>query len=197
MALATFACWPAGSGGGASDVPGGSRAVEVTFVGPADAILDDLPSVRPELPQEISSLDLPVAAPPVLIPDAETVACTSDVPSTITLPAGADIRIAVEIPGTGGETPFLVAVREAVARQIRYPASARMRGIEGQVTVNLTIDGVGALVAVRAIPSEADNVLVQAAVDAATRAAPFPAPLMACDEQTVTAQLPVRFKLVE
>ncbi|MGH0028740.1 MAG: TonB family protein, partial [Myxococcota bacterium] len=62
-----------------------------------------------------------------------------------------------------------------IAAQKRYPAMARRRGIEGDVTLRLRIDAAGDLAGVETL-GRAPLVLAKQARTAAQKAAPFPPP---------------------
>ena len=84
-------------------------------------------------------------------------------------------------------------VRAAIADSVRYPPSAVRQGIEGTIDLRLTLDARGALVEV--VPLErTPELLIQSAVSAARRAAPFPPNTNGIGD-VVSAILPVHFQL--
>lgn len=84
-------------------------------------------------------------------------------------------------------------VRAAIAGSVRYPRAAVRQGIEGTIALRLTLDAQGALVAV--VPLErSPGLLIESAVSAAWRAAPFP-PNTNGSSEVVSAILPVHFQL--
>jgi len=89
-----------------------------------------------------------------------------------------------------------VSVRDAVARKLVYPYRARSRGIEGHVVITLTLDRNGKVVKAESLPTDVDEELTKAAVRGIMRASPFEAPQLALGENTVTAQVPIQFRLV-
>jgi len=100
--------------------------------------------------------------------------------------------------GDSGETlpRYWVSVRDAVARKLVYPYRARSRGVEGHVVISLTLDRKGKVVKAETLPTDVDEDLKMAAVRGIMRAAPFEAPQLAFGENTVTAQVPIQFRLV-
>ena len=84
-------------------------------------------------------------------------------------------------------------VRAAIAGRVRYPRAAVLRRVEGTVDLQLTVDRNGSLRFVAPLNAPPES-LAQAAVDAARRAAPFPANTNgACEVASVI--LPVHFLL--
>jgi periplasmic protein TonB len=103
--------------------------------------------------------------------------------------------------GAGGgngiaDSAYWMSVREAVAAKLVYPNYARTRGIEGRIVISLTLDKRGRIVNAKPLDSGADQDLVRAALNGIRRAQPFRPPELASDDRTVTAQLPIQFKLV-
>ncbi|MDD4872010.1 MAG: TonB family protein [Kiritimatiellae bacterium] len=90
------------------------------------------------------------------------------------------------------------SVSHAISRNLRYPLSARNRGLEGVVKLKLTINAQGKLVNVSSDTSLADDSLRDAAVRAVYQTAPFPPPVTKNNtDGHLTAELPVRFELVK
>jgi TonB family protein len=88
------------------------------------------------------------------------------------------------------------AVRDRIASRVRYPRSARRRGVEGIVAVHLTVDLLGNLVQAGAADTGADPDLRASALRAVASAAPFPAPPCTDFSSNPSIVLPVRFELV-
>lgn len=91
---------------------------------------------------------------------------------------------------------YWMSVRDAVAREMVYPYRARSRGVEGRVVISLTLDKKGRVVKAESLSSDDDDDLVRAAVRGVMRASPFEAPQLALGESTITAQVPIQFRLV-
>jgi TonB family protein len=112
--------------------------------------------------------------------------------------AGQDLALA--LPGAGGSEAvaeygaYLAALRERIQAALRYPASARRRGLSGTVHVELTIRADGAIETVALLHSSAHAVLDEAALQAvrALDRHPFPSHLPA---RPLRVRLPVVFAL--
>jgi protein TonB len=92
-----------------------------------------------------------------------------------------------------GFSNYWETVRAAVARNVRYPSVAIRKGIEGTIALRLTVDAQGNLV--EAVPLEgSSDILIQSALSAARRAAPFPTPANRLEFGS-SAVLPIHFQL--
>ncbi|MFW6299545.1 MAG: energy transducer TonB, partial [Oceanicaulis sp.] len=87
----------------------------------------------------------------------------------------------------------LVLARFASAK--RYPARARMRGREGVVAVEFTLDPDGAVLDARVLAGSGHRALDRAALDQVHRAEPFPARPETLDWRARTYRSEVRFSL--
>ncbi len=86
-------------------------------------------------------------------------------------------------------------IHSRIARAKRYPHSARAAGEEGTVKVKFTVGPTGSVSGIRVAKSSGFASLDQAAIDAVSRAAPFP-PLPACvGRDSLTLRLSVSFHL--
>jgi len=95
------------------------------------------------------------------------------------LKTGAALSLLVTIGGAfAGEAPaaYTKTVMTQVSGKVEYPKMARMRHQEGVVSLQLTIDGGGAIAAATVEKSSGIQSLDDAALNAANSAAPFPAP---------------------
>lgn len=91
---------------------------------------------------------------------------------------------------------YWMSVRDAVARKLVYPYHAQSRGIEGLVVINLVLDNRGRVVQAEPMANDIDEDLKKAAIKGVMRASPFNVPQLAIGETTITAQVPIQFKLV-
>ena len=78
--------------------------------------------------------------------------------------------LALAAPGTGSGVgaeygPYLTALRQRIQQSVRYPASARRRGIGGTVNVEILILPSGAVGDIRLLESSSHSVLDDAALD--------------------------------
>ena len=88
-------------------------------------------------------------------------------------------------------------VRAAILGELRYPALARQRQIEGVAVVWLRLDEAGAIVSVKIRPPEPSPLICDAVVRAVRRAGPFPEAGDAIRKGTIpaTAEMARRFNL--
>jgi protein TonB len=113
---------------------------------------------------------------------------------------GSGSGLAVVGPGDGAGDPgaayaaYLGRLRQRVYEALRYPATARRRGLTGTVILELTVRPDGAIGRVVVVDSSSHAALDQAAVDSvrSLRPQPFPADL---PSRTLHVRLPVVFEL--
>lgn len=79
----------------------------------------------------------------------------------------------------------------------RYPRSARLRGVEGEVRVSLTIDRAGSIRAARIVQSSGARILDSAALDMIARAAPAPPLPLHMPAAQAEFVIPLRFALTD
>jgi protein TonB len=82
-----------------------------------------------------------------------------------------------------------------VARHKQYPKIAQMRGWQGEVELDLQIDGSGNLVSSKVRTSSGFEALDKQALEMVKKAAPFPLPPEALRAKTFNVIIPVSFKL--
>lgn len=89
---------------------------------------------------------------------------------------------------------YLSKLRESILKGVRYPASARRRGVAGTVQIELTIRPSGAIGTIVVVGSSSHEVLDRAAVESiqSLRLPPFPPDLRA---RELRVRLPVVFRL--
>lgn len=101
-------------------------------------------------------------------------------------------------PGGGGSLNAPVSYQQAIAahlsRHKRYPEQARMRGLEGQVTISLTLGKGGDVRDFQIINSDSE-ILSGGAKSMVERAAPFPNMPDEMAADWITLKLPIRFNL--
>lgn len=101
---------------------------------------------------------------------------------------------------TGGGTPgaradYRALLRGILKRNLRYPRTAEMRGIEGQGRIRLFIRPDGSLRAVEIISSTGSHLLDKEMEEVAERSAPFPPPPLDAGEDEYPFPIPVGFNL--
>src|SRR5450830_1121346 len=85
----------------------------------------------------------------------------------------------------------------AIGKHKQYPKIAQMRGWQGDVIVELQLDGNGKLKSKKIIQSSSYDVLDKQALDMVEKAAPFPAPPEALRGSNFSIKVPIPFKLEE
>lgn len=105
-------------------------------------------------------------------------------------------RSAAGTPGAPGSeyTPYLMLVRRHIQEALRYPLSARRRGLTGTVHVEILIEPGGRITAASLVQSSSHALLDEAALEAvrSVPAVPFPSGLA---PRPLRARLPVVFDL--
>lgn len=86
-------------------------------------------------------------------------------------------------------------VRSWLEKYRRYPPLARRRGLTGTVRLALSIGGDGSLRAAKIVVSSGSSLLDDAALEMASRAAPFPIDGAPSPGSTFEVQVPVVFRL--
>ncbi len=101
----------------------------------------------------------------------------------------------VEVDNALGEYGSLLG--RAIAKHKQYPRIAQMRGWQGDVILDLKIDGNGKVISANVQQSSGYEALDKQALEMARKAAPFPAPPQALRSRTFNITVPVSFKLEE
>lgn len=83
----------------------------------------------------------------------------------------------------------------AISKQKKYPKIAQMRGWEGEVIVELQLDGNGKLKSKRIAQSSGHETLDKQALEMVEKAMPFPLPPEVLRNNSFTITVPVPFKL--
>ena len=101
---------------------------------------------------------------------------------------------AVDGAGEGDYGPYRAAFRDRIQELLRYPSSARRRGLSGTVEIEIVVQANGAVSDVAVVDSSSHRVLDEAAVDAARSLPrlPFPDGLR---PRALRMRLPVVFEL--
>ena len=82
-----------------------------------------------------------------------------------------------------------------IGKYKQYPKIAQMRGWQGEVIVELLLDGNGKLKSKKILKSSSYDVLDKQALDMIDKAAPFPAPPEALRASSFSITVPIPFKL--
>ena len=89
---------------------------------------------------------------------------------------------------------YLKRFREAVQSELRYPLSARRRGLAGSVELEVAIAPDGRVTAVKVVSSSSHEMLDEAAADAVRRLRPIPLPAN-LPPRPLVVRLPLVFEL--
>lgn len=108
--------------------------------------------------------------------------------------------------GTGGAGPgggppaeyaeYLAQLRQRIQESLRYPLTARRRGLSGTVRLQMTIQPDGAIASVRIVESSSHSALDDAALEAVRSLRPMPFPV-GVPRRELYVRVPVIFELPE
>jgi protein TonB len=159
------------------------------------------PPVPPQKPPEVT----PEAAPPVVASIAAPNAAAAPTPSVGAGGSGSSIDVAGLGPGAGGapdgtapggtEDPielYKALVRARIQAERRYSPMARRRGLEGTVTVRVSVGPSGKVTRLL-VEDGAPLLLARATEEAVERAGPFPPPPTGLG----VLRIPVRYRLTD
>jgi protein TonB len=166
------------------------------------------PPVRAQAPRAVAAKHAPsppapiaeppgVPAPPTLAADegtADNSASTASASSSVgASPAGTGTAAPAPAPADQGVdlAGYGRAIQSRILSNLHYPEHARRKRVEAVVLVEISIDGRGSLVRAR-IVGDAPELLRDAALDAVTKAAPFPA---TPHGGPIGMQVPLRFSM--
>lgn len=136
-------------------------------------------------PTEVIAVAPQPQAPPSLVPPAPVV--TAPPPPPPVGPSEADLNDARSRYGS--------ALWGALEKHKQYPRIAQMRGWQGEVILELLLDGNGKLKSKKVISSSGFDALDKQALDMVEKAAPFPTPPEVLRGSQFSIRVPVPFKL--
>ena len=87
------------------------------------------------------------------------------------------------------------ALWNAIGRHKQYPRIAQMRGWEGEVVVEVQLDGNGKMISKKVIQSSGHETLDKQALVMVDKAAPFPTPPEALRGSSFSIKVPIPFRL--
>ncbi|WP_020167645.1 MULTISPECIES: energy transducer TonB [Methylotenera] len=175
---------------------------EVKKPEPIKKIIEPKPITKTvEAPSPVTEVEQ--AAPPVEMQPAPTVIAVQ--PKTDTAPvavvvappapevAKAPERSPAEVDNALGEYGNLLG--RAIAKHKQYPRIAQTRGWEGEVLLDLKLDGNGKVLSVSIKQGSGYDALDKQALEMVRKASPFPAPPETLRNRTFNITVPVSFKL--
>lgn len=151
---------------------------------PAPSVIKEepAPTTPPVTQTEVIAVTPKPEAPPSPLPVA---------PVVVTKPSPTPVEIDTAYEGYGN------TLWNAISKYKKYPRIAQMRGWQGEVIVELSLDGNGKLKSKRIIQHSGYDSLDQQALEMVDKAAPFPAPPEALRGSSFTIKVPIPFKLEE
>lgn len=153
-------------------------------------------------PSPITEVEEIAAPQPAPSPEVIAVAPKADVaPVAIVAPpsppapevAKEPERSQAEVDNALGEYGNLLG--RAIAKHKQYPRIAQMRGWQGEVLLDLKLDGHGKVLSASVRESSGYDALDKQALEMVRKASPFPAPPEALRNRTFNITVPVSFKL--
>ena len=90
---------------------------------------------------------------------------------------------------------YSAQLTKAIARQKKYPRIAKMRGWQGEIILNLKIDGQGNLIKSTIKEKSGFKVLDNEGINMVKRASPFPKPPKELESKIFNVTVPISFKL--
>jgi protein TonB len=160
------------------------------------------PVVKPLItPKAISNAPPPDQPPPstpteviALAPKAETAPAPLPI-LAITPPEPVKPAAPSQTDMTAALNSYNSMLWGRIAKYKLYPKIAQMRGWQGEVIVELLLDGNGKLKSKKIISSSGYDVLDKQALEMIEKAAPFPAPPEALRSSSFSITVPIPFKL--
>ena len=90
---------------------------------------------------------------------------------------------------------YSAKLTKSIARQKRYPRIAQMRGWQGEIIIDLKIDGHGNLINAKIKQGSGFKILDTEGIDMVKRASPFPNPPKELESKIFNVIVPISFKL--
>jgi protein TonB len=88
-----------------------------------------------------------------------------------------------------------VTLTKAIAKQKKYPRIAQIRGWQGEIIIDLEIDGQGNLIKSKIKQRSKFKILDDEGMDMVKRASPFPKPPKELESKVFNVIVPISFKL--
>ncbi len=140
---------------------------------PPPAVQTEVLAVAPK----VDALPSPVPPVPIMVPE----------PPKLIVPSQAEINAALN--------GYNSALWGKIGKYKQYPKIAQMRGWQGEVIVELLLDGNGKLKSKKILTSSGYEVLDKQALEMIDKAAPFPSPPEALRASSFSITVPIPFRL--
>ncbi len=154
--------------------------------------------LKPE-PKLIETTPEPTQAEPTPPPTVMTATPKVDVPPVITVPPPQPEPPKKIEPNdddiNAAKNQYGGTLGRAIAKQKSYPKIAQMRGWQGEVLLDLKLDGNGNVQSANVKESSGHESLDNQALEMVRKASPFPAPPEALRGRSFNITVPVSFKL--
>ena len=175
---------------------------------PVKKIIEPKPLIKPIIKPVTKTVETPSPVQEVVTPQPEVtnpqpnviaVAPTENtIPAQTVSPAVAEPtkpveRSPAEVDNALGEYGGLLG--RAIAKHKQYPKIAQMRGWQGEVKLDLKLDGNGKVLSATVSESSGYEALDKQALEMVRKASPFPMPPEALRNRTFNINVPVSFKL--
>ena len=161
-----------------------------------------VPNINPE-PTQAERLPLDLPAPPNVIAAEPKL----DAPQSITAPPPPPLSSPLSPPEAPKKnepsqndinaalSQYSSTLGRAISQHKDYPNIAKMRGWQGNCSLDLKLDGSGNVLSASVKESSGYDVLDNQALEMARKAAPFPAPPEVLRDRNFNLTVPVSFKL--
>lgn len=129
----------------------------------------------------------PTAVAPIAKIEPQVEPVKNPEPPTIVGPSPAEVDVAKDAYGD--------ALWRAISKHKKYPNIAKVRGYEGEVVLELLLDGYGKVKSKKVLQSSGYEVLDNQALEMVDKALPFPMPAEALRNSNFSIKVPIPFKL--
>jgi protein TonB len=169
-------------------------------------VIPEKPAVKPKpLPpptQEAKSEPESYTPPPTQLPPQTAVIAVAPAPEAPTSPVPPAPIVTPPPPPAPSQSEiddargrYGNALWGAIEKHKQYPRIAQIRGWQGEVILELLLDGSGKLKSKKVLASSGYEALDKQALDMVEKAAPFPTPPEALRGNSFTIKVPIPFKL--
>ena len=153
-------------------------------------ILMNEPELEPEPePKAIKKIE-PIPIKKNITPEPKVPAITPEPKAIVkknVAPTSSTIKKTIE--------SYSAQLTKAIARQKKYPRIAKMRGWQGEIILNLKIDGQGNLIKAKIKQGSKFKILDTEGMNMVKRASPFPKPPKGLESKIFNVIVPISFKL--